>query len=91
MDNNIIGHKINIEERNTIMLSGIKKLNSFDENEFFVDSIMGKILIKGEKLELMKLDTYQGNLSIKGVIDSVLYLDDNKKNKTDTIMSRLFK
>ena len=84
-------HIININERKNIYLTGIKKINSFDENEFFVESIMGPIIIKGENLELLKLDTYQGSLTIKGFISSVIYLDDNKKNKTDSIMARLFK
>ena len=72
-------HLITINERKNIILSGIKKLNSFDDSEFFVDSIMGSILIKGDNLELIKLDTFQGTLSIKGKINSVNYLDDSKK------------
>ncbi len=84
-------HIITITERKTIILSGIKKLNSFDDTEFFVDSIMGPIIIKGENLELLKLDTFQGNLSIKGKIFSVMYLDDNKKVKAESIIARLFK
>ena len=40
-----INHTINIVQRKSISLDGIKKINSFDENEFFVDSIMGSILI----------------------------------------------
>ena len=86
-----LNHTINIIERKNISLTGIKKIKSFDDSEFFVDSIMGSILIKGENLELIKLDTFQGNLSIKGIINSVNYMDNNKKNKTDNIMSRLFK
>ena len=84
-------HKIDINERKNIFLTGVKKINSFDEKEFFVDSIMGPILIKGNNLELIKLDTFQGSLSIKGTIDSINYLDDIKKNKQETIISRLFK
>lgn len=84
-------HKININERKNIVVTGVKKLNSFDENEFFVDSIMGPILIKGVNLELIKLDTFQGTLSIKGKINSINYLDDTKKNKSENIMARLFK
>ena len=87
----ISNHNISILERKNISLTGIKKINSFDDCEFFVDSIMGAMLIKGENLELIKLDTFQGNLSIKGKINSISYLDDNKKIKTDNIMSRLFK
>ena len=86
-----LNHNINLTNRKNISLSGIKKLNNFNENEFFVDSVMGAILIKGENLELIKLDTFQGNLSIKGIINSVNYLDSNKKIKADKIISNLFK
>lgn len=86
-----LNHKIDINERKNIYLTGIKKLNSFDDKEFFIDSIMGSILIKGKNLELIKLDTFQGSLSIKGTIDSINYLDDLKKNSKESIISRLFK
>lgn len=86
-----LNHKIDINERKNIFLTGVKKLNSFDEKEFFVDSVMGSILIKGNNLELIKLDTFQGSLSIKGKIDSINYLDDIKKKKDETIIARLFK
>ena len=89
--NETFNHMITLHERKNIVLSGIKKLNSFDDSEFFVDSIMGAILIKGDNLELLKLDTFQGTLSIKGKINSVNYLDDNKKIRTENIMARLFK
>ena len=86
-----LNHKIDINERKNIYLTGIKKLNSFDDKEFFVDSIMGSILIKGKNLELIKLDTFQGSLSIKGTIDSINYLDDLKKNSKESIICSLFK
>ena len=89
--NETFNHMITLNERKNIVLSGIKKLNSFDDSEFFVDSIMGAILIKGDNLELLKLYTFQGTLSIKGKINSVNYLDDNKKIRTENIMARLFK
>ena len=86
-----IGHSISINERKNIILTGIKKLNSFDDTEFFIDSVMGSILIKGNNLELVNLDTYTGKLSIKGKIISLIYMDDNNKIKGDSIISRLFK
>ena len=43
---------------------------------------MGYLLIKGEDLELVKLDTRDGNVSIKGLIISYSYLEDRKKKKT---------
>lgn len=84
-------HIITINDRKSISLSGIKKINNFDDTEFFVDSIMGQLIIKGENLELLKMDTFQGNLTIKGKIILINYLEDSKKNKADNIMARLFK
>ena len=53
---------------------------------------MGYMNIKGSDLEIIKIDTYQGDVSIKGKIDSITYIDDkNKKNKEESIFSRLFK
>lgn len=96
MDKNSISeslnHNINVIDRKNVVITGVKKLNSFDESEFFVESVMGQMIIKGDNLELLKLDTYQGSLSIKGFISSIIYLDGaGKKNKTDTVFARLFK
>ena len=90
--NESLNHNINVIDRKNIVITGVKKLNSFDESEFFVESVMGQMIIKGDGLELLKLDTYQGSLSIKGFVSSIIYLDGaGKKNKTDTVFARLFK
>ena len=90
-ENIVLGHNITINERKSIVLTGIKKLNSFDDTEFFIDSVMGSILLKGENLELVNLDTYTGKLSIKGKFTSINYLDSGSKIKSENIISRLFK
>ena len=95
MDNEIINagnHSISINERKNIIISGIKKIDSFDEEEFLLETTMGYIVIKGSNLEIIKLDTYQGNISIKGKINSLNYVDStNKKNKEDSLIGKLFK
>lgn len=85
-------HGIQINERKNLIVTGVKKLESFDNKEFFLESIMGYILIKGEGLELIKLDTFQGTLSIKGKINSFNYLDNGgKKAGNESVLSKLFK
>ena len=85
-------HTIQASERKNIIITGVKKLENFDSEEFFLESIMGFILIKGENLELIKLDTFQGTLSIKGKIISFNYLEEgNKKVKAESILAKLFK
>ena len=85
-------HAIQIAERKNIIITGVKKLENFDSEEFFFESVMGYLLIKGNELELVKLDTFQGTLSIKGKINSLSYLEDtNKKENKESFLSKLFK
>ena len=85
-------HSINLVERKNINISGVKKIDSFDSEEFLIESVMGYILIKGENLEIVKLDTYQGNLNIKGKINGITYMETSgSKEKEDSIFTRLFK
>ena len=53
---------------------------------------MGFLIIKGDGLELIKLDTLAGNVTIKGSINSFEYiLENTKKNREESVLSRLFK
>ena len=95
MDKDMIvtsSHSISISERKTINITGVKKIDSFDNEEFLLETTMGYLAIKGEGLEIIKLDTYQGNVSIKGRIDSITYLDNGLgKNKEESFLGKLFK
>lgn len=85
-------HGISISERKNIMITGVKKIDSFDNEEFIMETTLGYLVIKGEELEIIKLDTYQGNVSIKGKIDALTYLESNtKKEKENTLLNKLFK
>ena len=85
-------HSINIVERKNILVTGVKKIESFDDEEFLMETVMGYLVLKGNDLELLKLDTLQGNVSIKGLLKSFAYLDEElKKTKDSSLISRLFK
>lgn len=93
MDKEIISssHIVSINERKNISVSGVKKIDSFDNEEFLMDTVMGYVTIKGEELEIIKLDTFQGNVVIKGKINSFIYSDGVKKSKEEGVFSKLFK
>ena len=85
-------HNINIISRKNISISGVKKIESFDEQEFLLETVMGYMNIKGSELEILKLDTYQGDVTIKWKIDSLMYMESlSKKNKEESFFSKLFK
>ena len=84
-------HGITLNERKNIVITGVKKIDSFDEDEFYLETTMGDFIIKGEELEIIKLDTYQGNVSIKGKVNSLNYTENGKKDKESSIFTKLFK
>ncbi len=91
MDKETISHAVNLIERKNITLTGVKKIDSFNSNEFLLDSNMGYITLKGNNLEIVKLDTFQGNVSIKGTINSLSYSDKYNKQKEESVFNKLFK
>ena len=84
-------HSISLLERKTLVITGVKKIDNFDNLQFLLDTTLGYLLVKGENLELIKLDTLSGNVTIKGDVNSMDYIVENtKKNKDDSILGRLF-
>ncbi len=89
---NSYNHGINLFERKSLIITGVKKIENFDNEQFLLETIMGFMVIKGSELELVKLDTLQGNVSIKGNVSGINYVEENtKKNKEESIFNRLFK
>lgn len=89
---NNFSHGISIAERKNILVTGVKKIESFNNEEFYMDTTLGYLTIKGTDLEIIKLDTYQGNVTIKGTVDGVSYsAKETKKNNEESVFSKLFK
>ena len=87
----VMKHNITVSERQNIMISGITKIDSFDSEEFILQTTAGPLGIKGRKLEIVKLDTYEGTITIKGIVDGFSYLDDIKSKKENSMLNKLFK
>ena len=95
MDKDLVkgfNHDITLSERKNILITGVKKIDNFDSEEFLIETSLGYLEIKGEELEIIKLDTYQGNVSIKGKFNSFSYVDAiREKDKDNSLLSKLFK
>lgn len=88
---NLNTQEVKMIDRSNISISGVVKIVSFDDEEFLMETNMGNLRITGNTLELLRLDTIDGNVKIKGKIDSFMYIDGNKKKKEESIISKLFK
>ena len=58
IEENNFNHGITISERKSIIVSGVKKIESFDNEEFLMETNMGFIVLKGEELEIIKLSIF---------------------------------
>lgn len=85
-----IKQEIKVIDRGIIYLTGIDRIIKFDSEEFNMESVMGPITVKGESLEVVKLDTHDGIVSIKGKINSMVYENESKKDG-ESFFTKLFK
>lgn len=92
MNNEVKEQRLTLDNRKRLELSGVKKLESLNKEEFFVLSVLGLILVKGNDLEMQHLDIEKGLLWITGYISSITYLDEeNNKKKDEGFFKKLFR
>ena len=68
-----IQHKVMIENRHLLTLTGIIRMGSFDEQSAIVYSDYGEIHIRGENLHISKLSLETNEVDIDGEIEAVIY------------------
>ena len=56
-----------------------------------METTMGNLRLLGEGLELLKLDTNDGNVKIKGHINSLTFLDGTIAKNKESVFNKLFK
>jgi len=86
-------HAVSIDRRNTVSVSGVLDVISFDEETIIAETEMGILIIRGANLHVSRLHLDSGELNVDGEIVSVTYEDNAGgfgKGKPSFI-SRLFK
>lgn len=84
-----INQIIKLENRKSLLVTGVKNVKSFDSNEFILDTRLGTLEVEGKDLTLGKMDLTNEEVQIKGTIDSLEFND--KENKKESLVKRLFK
>ncbi|WP_186575718.1 sporulation protein YabP [Aquibacillus kalidii] len=84
-------HHIRMNNRRILEISGVKEVDSFDNEEFLLQTVMGYLIVRGENLQMKNLDVEEGNVSIKGKIYELSYLDEQQGEKAKGFFSKLFK
>lgn len=86
-----VDHHIRMNNRRILEISGVKEVDSFDNEEFLLQTVMGYLIVRGENLQMKNLDVEQGNVAIKGKIYELSYVDEQQGEKAKGFFSKLFK
>ncbi|MEH7116683.1 sporulation protein YabP [Neobacillus vireti] len=84
-------HDVIMRGRKQLEITGVKQVESFDNEEFLLETVMGFLAIKGQNLQMKNLDVEKGIVSIKGKIFDLVYLDEQHGEKAKGFFSKLFK
>ena len=77
-----------IEDRKKLTLSGVKDVISFDDETLLLETVLGRLTLKGAGLHIVNFDTASGDLFAEGKIYAAVYTSDEKNGG---FFSRVFR
>lgn len=87
-----IRHEVVMVNRKKLDISGVLKVESFDHEEFLLQTEAGFLAIKGKNLHMKNLSLETGQVSIEGVVFAMEYIDESYHGeKAKGLFGRIFK
>ncbi len=71
---------LELVERKFLELSGVKEVISYDETSVNLETNLGSLLIKGEKLNIKELNLKESKLLVSGKVSQLIYDQKSKLN-----------
>ena len=82
-----MGHRVLLEERGQLVVSGVEEVESFDESAIYLTTAQGPLEIQGEGLHIEKLSLDGGDLKVEGRVDALVYGEERRSR--GSLFSRL--
>lgn len=83
--------EIKMLNRKLLEVSGVLNVESFDSEEFVLETESGILMIKGQNLHIKNLSLEQGLVAIEGYVNELAYKDANSQGKSKGFIGKLFK
>lgn len=80
-------HKLTLNERNSLTMTGVAEVVSFDDSAVVLKTALGTLVVQGRELQLKNLSLDGGQVAVDGVISALIY---EEPRRTGGWMSRLF-
>ena len=79
-------HKLTLNERKNLTMTGVTEVVSFDENAIVVHTALGTLIVQGKDLSLKTLSLDGGQVAVDGQIAALIY----EEPRAGGFMRRLF-
>ncbi|MBQ6720385.1 MAG: sporulation protein YabP [Oscillospiraceae bacterium] len=73
MAENHLPHKLCLNERKELTMTGVTEVVSFDDSSVVLHTALGTLLIQGQELQLKTLSLEGGQVAVDGTISALLY------------------
>ncbi len=83
-------HRVVMEGRQSLRVSGVEDIESFDDDTVVIYTVDGTMTVKGMDFRINKLNVEDGELEIDGDVDSILY-SDSRKEEHGGFFGRIFR
>ncbi|MGG1313962.1 MULTISPECIES: sporulation protein YabP [Cohnella] len=84
--------EVRMLNRKLMDITGVLNVESFDNEEFLLETECGYLTIRGQNLHMKNLSLEQGLVTIEGLIHSFVYLDGaSAGSKSKGLFGKLFK
>lgn len=72
-------HKLQLNERRQLTMSGVTEVVSFDENTVVLQTALGMLIVQGSQLQLKTLSLEGGQVVVDGNISALIYEEPREK------------
>ena len=83
-------HNIIMENRESLTISGVTEVESFDDRCIALYTSLGELVIKGRELNISSMSVETGDMAISGEIWSLIY-GDKDRQAPSSFLGRLFR
>ena len=83
MEQMALPHKLTLDQRSHLTMTGVTEVVSFDENAVVVHTNLGQLTVQGQQLQLKTLSVEGGQIAVEGNISSLQYEEPRQKGGWD--------
>lgn len=80
-----------LENKEILNITGVEGVDSFNDETVMLITTKGKLTVKGEKLNISKLNVEEGKLMVKGTINSIAFSEYEGQREKVSLVKKLFK